>query len=66
MNNRFEFKWSSTNVYDAEMFMDFLNDEQIDFDITLANFQSKVKKFVFLVHANRLNVTKVTRYFESI
>ena len=63
MTQKFEFKKTFKSPYKAEALMDFLNTEKIDYDITLADFTAKIKEYVFLIHANRLNVTKVMRYF---
>lgn len=65
MKNKFEFKLSTKSAKKGADFMDWLNANDVEYDITLADFTAKKKEFVFLVHANRMNVTKVMRYLEE-
>jgi len=66
MGNTFEFKWSTKNAFIGAEFMDWLNERDVDFDITLANPSAKKKEFEFYIHANRMNVTEVMRYMEEV
>lgn len=66
LGNRFDFRWSTKDAYKGEQFMDWLNENRVEFEITLKDFTAKRKEFVFEVHANRMNVTEVMRYFEEV
>jgi hypothetical protein len=62
MKNKFEFVLKTKSATKGCELMDWLNENEIQFEVTLG----EPKQYVFNILANRLNVATVERYLNEV